>query len=284
MRIRTVPVGDVELAVAEAGEGGRPFLLLHGFTGAKEDFTWEHGYLDRLAERGFHAVAPDHRGHGESSRPDDEGAYSVEILAADALALADALGWDRFVLLGHSMGGMIAQLVLDAAPERVSALVLMDTSHTAIEGLDHDTVRTAGEIAGARGMKFLNALQKERGGALPTPADRQLKESRPDYAAFADRKMEGSSPAMYAALLAAIAGVGGVEDRLPSLGSVSVPALVLVGEQDRAFVAPSERMAKTIPGAELAVIPGAGHSPQFEAPEAWWDALVSFLDTLEASA
>jgi pimeloyl-ACP methyl ester carboxylesterase len=61
---------------------------------------------------------------------------------------------------------------------------------------------------------------------------------------------------------------------------VSVPTLVLVGEQDTPFLADSERMAKTIPGATFAVIPDAGHSPQFENPDAWWDAVSSFLDTV----
>ena len=277
MRIRTVRVGEMELSVAEAGEGGRPLLLLHGFTGSKQDFTWGHDWLDRLAELGFHAVAPDHRGHGDSTKPDDEAAYSFDLFASDALALADELGWERFALLGHSMGGMIAQVLIGMAPERVSALVLMDTSHTALEGVDPQLAETAGEIARARGMKFLNELQKERGSALTTPADRRLREANRDYAAFSDRKMEHSSPAMYAAMIRPIAGLDDVEDRLPALASVSVPTLVLVGEQDRPFIPPSERMAKTIAGARLVVIPGAGHSPQFEAPDPWWEALRSFL-------
>src|SRR6266508_3822678 len=95
--LRTVTVGDVELNLAEAGVGGRPFLLLHGFTGAKEDFT---DYVDRLAEQGWHVVAPDHRGHGDSAKPDDEAAYGFSVFASDALGLADALGWDQFVVLG----------------------------------------------------------------------------------------------------------------------------------------------------------------------------------------
>ena len=66
MRVRRVPVGDVALEIAEAGEGGRPFLLVHGFTGAKEDFS---PFLDDLAALGWHAVAPDLRGHGGSDQP-----------------------------------------------------------------------------------------------------------------------------------------------------------------------------------------------------------------------
>jgi pimeloyl-ACP methyl ester carboxylesterase len=58
---------------------------------------------------------------------------------------------------------------------------------------------------------------------------------------------------------------------------VAVPVLVIVGEQDQPFIGHSERMAKAIPAARLAVIPDAGHSPQFENTEAWWDALTSFL-------
>src|SRR5256885_8701454 len=101
-------VGEIDLEVAQAGEGGRPFLLLHGFTGAKEDFT---DWLDPLAQRGWYGVAPDLRGHGGSAQPEKETDYSFAIYADDVAKLVDALDWDRFVVLGHSMGGMIAQLV-----------------------------------------------------------------------------------------------------------------------------------------------------------------------------
>jgi pimeloyl-ACP methyl ester carboxylesterase len=90
----------VRLDVGEAGAGGRPLLLVHGFTGAKEDFT---DFLDPLAARGWHAVAPDLRGHGASSKPDDEAGYSLAIFAGDLARLVGALGWDGCVLLGHSM-------------------------------------------------------------------------------------------------------------------------------------------------------------------------------------
>ena len=57
MKLRKLPIGEMDLEIAEAGAGGQPLLLLHGFTGAKEDFT---DWLDPLADRGWHAVAPDH--------------------------------------------------------------------------------------------------------------------------------------------------------------------------------------------------------------------------------
>ena len=67
-------------------------------------------------------------------------------------------------------------------------------------------------------------------------------------------------------------------DRLAQLATLTVPTLVVVGEQDTPFLEASQAMAEAIPGAELVVLPDAGHSPQFEAPEAWWDVVSGFLD------
>ena len=122
--IRPVRAGDVTLEIAEAGAGGRPLLMVHGFTGAKEDFA---DWCDRLAERGWHVVAPDLRGHGASDHPPAPQDYSLDLFEADVLALVDDLGWDRFVLLGHSMGGMISQAIAVHHPGRLDGLVLMDT-------------------------------------------------------------------------------------------------------------------------------------------------------------
>ena len=77
----------------------------------------------------------DHRGHGESDKPDDPLAYSLDRLVADTLAVADAVGLSRFRLLGHSMGGMVARRIVLGHPDRVDALVLMDTAPGPIPGL-----------------------------------------------------------------------------------------------------------------------------------------------------
>src|SRR5436305_8068343 len=120
MRTRRVDLGDVGLEVTEAGAGnGRGVLLVHGFTADAGEVA---GVLAPLAERGWHAVAPDLRGHGASDRPTDPAAYSFELLAADVVALADHLGWGRFALVGHSMGGAVAQIVALDHPERLTAL------------------------------------------------------------------------------------------------------------------------------------------------------------------
>lgn len=267
--------GAVSLAVAEAGEGGRPLLLVHGFTGAKEDFT---EWLDPLADLGWHAVAPDQRGHGASSQPDDEAAYSFEAYATDLLALLDALGCERAVVLGHSMGGMVVQTAVLRAPERFEALVLMDTSHRALRA-DAALVDLGIGIARAEGIAAVMAAQDAMEGAdaLGTGAGERLLATREGYREFGQRKMLASSPAMYAAMLKAITDATSGLDRLPDLERVAVPTLVLVGDEDTPFLKPSRRLAEAIPGAELVVIPDAGHSPQFENPEPWWKALAAFL-------
>jgi 3-oxoadipate enol-lactonase len=276
---RTVDVdgheGSVSLAVAEAGEGGRPLLLVHGFTGAKEDFT---DWLDPLAELGWHVVAADHRGHGASDQPEDEAAYSFDAFATDLVGLIDALGWSTVVALGHSMGGMVVQTAVLRAPERFEGLVLMDTSHRGLRA-DPALVELGVAIARAEGIAAVMAAQDamgDDGAPLGTPAHQRLLDSRPGYKDFGARKMLASSPAMYSAMLQAITAATGI-DRLPDLPQIHVPTLVIVGDQDTPFLKPSRRMAEAIPGAELAVIPDAGHSPQFENTDLWWKALTSFL-------
>ena len=272
--------GPVELSILEAGEGGRPFLLAHGFTGAKEDFA---DFVDRLADLGWHVVVPDHRGHGASAKPDDVAAYSFDIIATDVLALLDALGWSSTVLLGHSMGGMVSQLIIGRAPERVQALVLMDTSHGSPKGLgDVEGARKAGAVAIAKGMQWLLDAQRSRQSPLETEAHRRALERRPELAAFGERKLLAASPHMYSAMLEEIVAGGPDADRLDDLRKVDVPTLVLVGEEDTPFLKASERMADAIPGAELVVLAGGGHSPQIEAPDAWWTALTTWLAKLPA--
>lgn len=275
---RLVELGGIDIAIAEAGTGGRPFLLLHGFTGAKEDFT---AWLDPLADAGWHAVAPDHRGHGASTKPASEDAYSFDILTDDAFALVEFLGWDRFALLGHSMGGMVAQLMAGRAPERLEALVLMDTDHGPMGSLDPELVQTAVSIVRDRGIDGLADIMATTDSPLDSPAHQRVLAERPGYAAFEDRKFRATSPALYAAMAPAFTAT---PDRLGALASLppTLPCLVMVGEQDTPMLEGSKQMAAAIPHACLAVIPEAGHTPQFENTAAWWEALSSFLAAVPA--
>lgn len=272
-------VGGLALSFAEAGRGGRPLLLVHGFTGAKEDFT---EWLGPLGEDGWHAVAVDLRGHGASDQPDDLDAYTWDAFAVEVLAAAETMWGDEpFVLLGHSMGGMIAQEVALRRPDRLAGLVLMGTGHGAVTGIAPPLIDLACAVVAERGIEGLMAALAALGApdGLSTTAHRRVLAERPGYADYGDRKLRASAAAMYRSMLPAMFGR---DDRLEALGAglVGVPTLVVVGEFDRGFLDPSRRLAGAIAGAALAVVPDAGHSPQFENPTAWWQALSGFLRRL----
>jgi pimeloyl-ACP methyl ester carboxylesterase len=266
--MRVVVDDGVGREVVEQGSGPT-LLLVHGFGGAKEDFADQ---VEALAAS-YHVVTFDHRGHGESDGPSDASAYSLDRLTADTVAVADAVGAERFRLLGHSMGGMIARRLVLAHPERVDALVLMDTSPGPVPGIDGELLEMGAVIALNEGMPELKRIMDEF-QPLGTPAYEKLMAERPGYREFNDRKWETLSPMMWATMGREIRDQ---PDQLAALAAVTCPTLVIVGVQDEPFVDVSRAMADTIAGAELVVIPDAGHSPQFENPDAWLTALERFL-------
>lgn len=278
MRITRIAANGQTFSVATAGPPStHRILLVHGFTGAKEDFT---EWLDPLAELGWEAAAPDLRGHGASAKPDGLDSYGLDVLADDVVAVADALGWDRFVLLGHSMGGMVAQHVAlsEAGAARLDALVLMNTGHGPVERIERQLADLACAVVAVGGMPALieatAALQRERDLPLATVAQQRLLAERPGHEEFNIRKLLAVAPDAYRALVAAMYEPA---DRLPALAGLDVPVLVVVGEQDEPFLPSSRRIASAIPGAVHEVLPDAGHSPQFENPDAWWASITRFL-------
>jgi pimeloyl-ACP methyl ester carboxylesterase len=269
--IRQVRAGDVTLEIAEAGVGGRPLLMVHGFSGAKEDFG---DWFDLLAERGWHVVAPDLRGHGASDHPPRTQDYSLELFEADLLTLVDDLGWDRFVLVGHSMGGMIGQSVAIHQPSRLDGVVLMDTVPGPPGGSTMLVMRLA--LRAARVDAVARLLRKPPPGSPESV--RRLYAERPGYTDWLRAKVLATSLTMAKAMSAELRNGA---DRLPELAALSLPVLVIVGEHDMpGFVEGSRRMADAIAGATLVLLEGAAHSPQLETPEAWWTALTGFLDGL----
>jgi 3-oxoadipate enol-lactonase len=270
VRVRTDDGVGLEVLVEGDGPG---LVLVHGFGGAKEDFA---DHVPALARRS-RVVTFDHRGHGESDAPDSVDAYSLDRLAADVLAVADACGLGEFRLLGHSMGGMAVRRVVLGAPERVEALILMDTSPGPVKGIDPDLIDAAAEYGLAEGKVALKELL-DSAPVLGTPAYEQLLESRSGYREFQDAKWEALSVVMWCAMAREIAHQ---PQQLEVLEAVACPTLVIVGDQDVPFIGDSRRMAEAIPDARLVVVPDAGHSPQFENPDAWLAALGEFLDRID---
>ena len=264
----------------EAGAGGRPLLLVHGFGGAKEDFA---DWMAHFAAEGWHAVAPDLRGHGEAPKPASEDDYGFEVFVEDLIGIADGLGWDRFVLLGHSMGGMVAQMLALAHPKRLDGLILMNTTHGPVPHVDPELRELGKQVAREQGLHVVQELSRTTEGADPlsNAAHERLLRERPGYAEFCDQKLLSCSPHMWVRIVDTLFVQ---EDRLDRLRSLDVPTLVIIGELDVEFTPTSKALADAIPGATLAVIPDAGHSPQFENPDAWWKAMAGFLQGVKEPA
>jgi len=268
MRITTDD--GVGLATVVAGDPDAPGLLLvHGIGGAKEDFT---DHFEMLA-REHRVAAFDLRGHGASDAPTDPTAYSLDRLALDTAAVVDALDLHDLRILGHSMGGMVVRRFVLAAPERVTALVLMDTSAGMPPGFAPDIVAAAIEVVQTQGLTALKELTDEM-DLLGSDAYQRVLAERPGFQEYAEYKWTAQSPVMWAAMVRDLIDQ---PDQLSELAALEMPTLGIVGDQDHTFIDAVEAIVATIPGAELAVIPDAGHSPQFENPPAWFDAMARFL-------
>src|SRR3954451_3185565 len=118
---RRVATNGIDLHVAEQGEG-RPVVLCHGFP--ELWYSWRH-QLPVLADAGYRAIAPDMRGYGDSSIPEEIEAYDVLTLCDDMLGLLDDLGEERAVFVGHDWGSNVVWHLALAHPERVEAGVGM---------------------------------------------------------------------------------------------------------------------------------------------------------------
>lgn len=271
--MRILTDDGLELEVLDQGSGPA-LVLVHGFGGAKEDFSDQ---LDELA-RDHRVVVMDLRGHGESDGPDDEASYSLDRFAADIENVVDQLGITSFRLLGHSMGGMVVRRFVLSRPHRVDALILMDTSPGPVPDMDAEIMALGIQIANEQGMDELKRVM-DAFSPLDTPAYQRVLAQRPGYREFGDAKWRALSRAMWVAMAVEILDQ---PDQLAALAAVACPTLVIVGVEDAPFRGVSEQMAATIPDAELVVIPDAGHSPQFENGDVWLATLSGFLADVEA--
>jgi pimeloyl-ACP methyl ester carboxylesterase len=272
MRITTNDGVELEVEVTGTGPG---LLLVHGFGGAKED--WSDHVAVLAADHTV--VIFDHRGHGASDDPTDPAAYTLDRLAADTLQVADAAGLENFRLLGHSMGGMVARKVVIREPERIDALIMMDTCAGPIPGFDPELMDIGADVALTQGKDALKELL-DFAPVLETPAYKQTLLDRPGYQEFVDKKWADLSHIMWGAMAREL---GRQSDDLEALSaSLRGPLMVLVGEQDVTFVKAAKPMLAAFPNADYALIPDAGHSPQFENPQAWIDAMTKFLASVSA--
>lgn len=271
-----IPVRAVEpIRLAHEVRGSGPPLVLlagTGYAGA----TWGEDLVGRLAER-FTVVTLDYRGTGETPGTDDD--YSTRLFAADAAALIDELGLGPTHLLGHSMGGRVAQWVAIDAPDRVRSLVLAASG--------------PGEYRADRepqtGIPLANALALIEKGYEQTITD-QIRSTffTPEFAASSPATIDrligafwDGRPSLRDYLKHVIARQG--HQTVDRLAEIDQPCLVIVGDRDThvggtgSHLDQSRYLADHLPHADLRIAEGVAHGLFWQTPHPVIAEVVTFL-------
>jgi pimeloyl-ACP methyl ester carboxylesterase len=310
---RRAAVNEIELDVLEAGApDAPPVILAHGFP--ESSWSWRH-QLPALADAGWHAIAPDQRGYGGSSRPERIEDYASDHLAADLVALLDQTGHDQGVFVGHDWGALIVWDLVRQYPERVRAVVGVSVPYPQWPGpptvvfrhvfadhffyilyfqavgpaereLEADVRRTlrltlwGASAAGATRSPAL--LPVEGTGFLDTMGEWPHKLppwlGQDDF----DRYVAAFEQSGFFGPLSYYRNLDANEERLRAVepSVVTMPTAFIAGEDDLVIRDRSgvERMAQIVPGFRRAVLlSGVGHWTQQEDPAAFNAALLDFL-------
>ncbi len=242
----------VSLYYEDAGEGP-PILLSHGFSATSRmwaDQTEAFAASHRV-------VTWDMRGHGQTKGPDEQSGHSEAETVADMVALLDARGIDEAVVGGLSLGGYMSLAFYNAHPDRVRALMLFDTG----PGYRNPEARAKWN---EHAEKWATTLEQDGLAAFETMGTDEM---RADWHESADG-LAKAARGMLAQFDSAV---------LESLPNIDVPTLVLVGENDKSFIAPTDFMTKKIPNAQKVVIPDAGHAANMHNPADFNAAVLEFL-------
>jgi pimeloyl-ACP methyl ester carboxylesterase len=221
------------------GDQGDPLVFVHGFTGDITD--WQHQIPE--FSRTHRLLVVDNRGHGRSEAPADSSTITIERMADDVEALVAGVGFERYHLLGHSMGGAIVQEIALRSPTKLLSLILEDTSY------------------------------RFSGHKLESPkAPRPLPDERQEQVLA---RMSRMKPETLLAGWRALMDWPGTEQRAPQ---INTRTLIIYGVCDApALVAGSQRLAELLPKNLLCPIDEAAHCPQEERPQEFNAALREFL-------
>jgi pimeloyl-ACP methyl ester carboxylesterase len=242
----------------QASGAGPAVLLSHGYSATRRMWDAQHAALGET----HRVISWSMRGHGETESPADPTQYSADLTVADMRALLGHVGVERAVIGGLSLGGYVSLAFYLAHPEMVRALVICDSG---------PGYRSADARAAWNQRAQERAVSLETRGLEALGKSREVRES-----ATLHRSAQGLAHAARGMLAQEGSRV------IDGLAGITVPTLVIVGDQDQPFLAPCEYMAKKIPGARLEVIRGAGHSSNLDQPEAFNRVLLDFLGSLPA--
>lgn len=291
MSTRRIDVGEVRLAVTEAGDpSGEPVVLLHGFP--ETSHSWRH-QLPALAAAGYHAVAPDLRGYGGSDRPPAVDAYAAPKLVGDVAGLIGALGHESAHVVGHDWGGGLAWALAGNRPDMVRSLTILN----APVGVVSARLRQE-DLAQAARSWYMLLFQ------FPGVAETWL--SQDDFANLRRFVFDDAAPGAFTeedrdVLLGSLRRDGALTAALnwyranmpaaswlrepPDPPEVTVPTLIIWGEAD-SNMGPVllERSAATVTGPlRIERLPGVSHWVQQEVPDRVNGLLVDFLTGLPAA-
>ena len=263
-----VDANGIELYYESQGEG-QPLVLIAGLS--YTHWMW-HKMVPGLADN-FHVIVFDNRGVGRSDKPD--GPYSAQMLATDTAGLLDALEIDAAAVMGHSMGGFVAQALALERPELVDKLIL---SATNFGGPNHipvtqEAMAVLSDVSG-------DPIERFKPGIAVSTAPGFV-EDNPDvieeWLAYRDRNP--IEPGPYQAQMAVGMGLMAPEAAFEGkLGQVDIPTLILFGEVDK-VVPPgnAQLLHEALPHSEIVLLPHAGHFFPIEVPEAAVEVITEFI-------
>lgn len=257
----TARLNGIEIYYQETG-AGYPVVLTHGLGDCAE--LWDP-LAASLADR-YRVVSWDMRGHFRTEAPDDLELYTQDIVVEDLRALADHLGIERGVFGGHSLGGYTALRFHEKYPERVAALVL----HAAGPGYRNKEGSQA----------WTDTLEKL--------ATRQESEFARDEQRSA-KELRVGAPALGELAQHYVRGVANIERGVMAhpyfidATKIDVPAIVIVGENDKNYLASAGYFESKLPNGRKVVVPEAGHPAMLARPDIVNAAVREFLDGLDLS-
>lgn len=244
-----------------------PIVLIHGFPFSSE--MWK-GQLKSLQERNLRIITYDIRGHGQTDVGD--GQYSIELFVDDLIALLDYRKVTKAILCGFSMGGYIALRAIERNPERFNALVLCDTMSQADS--NEAKIRRSNSIKQVKN----NGVEQFAQVFLKSVFAPQTFVKSPDVI-DETRNIILSNPPL--GICGALLAMAARTDTTEGLSKISVPALLIVGEQD-AVTPPSaaRAMHERIPNSKLHLVANAAHMSNLENPIIFNEHLARFVENI----
>ncbi len=261
-KVFNAKVNGVNLSCKRWGEGNsKKLMLVHGWTGFKE--LWD-SFVPRLVENGYDVVAMDLRGHGDSDKP--EGEYTHEVFSTDLFELSKFLGWEgKYTILGQSMGGYI---VLDYAlryPNSIKRVVSSNTSAYLARNLFSKIV-----------WKFIIRMYKKNPAKMMDKMFPSFFMNPPDQEtldAFVKMSLKTAKHAGLSAIHYCY-----TRNLEPELHNISVSTLVISSQFDQKDLRKATlAVHQLIPNSKLVDIPNTGHLPFMENPDAFLEAITSFV-------